>query len=63
MLKHLQTIKEEEEHEQEGRAMFDQMQNSISPDKRRGSSQHKHRGSVIGGSFIGYADVPVETEE
>lgn len=67
MLKHLQTIKEEEDHEQEGRDMFAEMQKNsmVSPDKRRGSSikQQQHRGSFLKGSFIGFEDVPVETEE
>ena len=66
MLKHLQTIKEEEDHEQEGRDMFAEMQKNsiVSPDKRRGSSiKQQHRGSFLKGSFIGYEDVPVETEE
>lgn len=45
--------------------MFAEMQRNaiITPDKRRGSSIKQARGSFLKGSFIGFEDVPVETEE
>ena len=65
MVKYLQTIKEEEEHDGESKD-FDMMM--ISPEKRRTSSKKVSRtgGSFIGGSFIGGGDEPPsapETEE
>ena len=60
MVKYLQTIKEEEEHDGDAN-QFDMMMMSpapgggLSPDKRRTSSKKAGRtgGSFIGGSFIG----------
>ena len=72
MVKYLQTIKEEEEHDAENSNAFEMMMMSpapgsaISPDKKR-NSQKKIRGggSFIGGSFIGGDEPPAapETEE
>ena len=73
-VKYLQTIKEEEEHDVEGKEnTFEMMNmspglgNDFSPDKRNKGSMKKMRqgGSFIGGSFIGGegAAAAPETEE
>lgn len=72
MLKHLQTIKEEQEHDEEGQQnAADMAGNPLyspfagrSPDLRRGTGKKSVRGSFIGGSFVAEEAPPVpETEE
>ena len=72
MLKHLQTIKEEQEHDEESlQNAADMAGNPLyspfsgrSPDIRRRTGQKSARGSFIGGSFIADEAPPVpETEE
>jgi|TARA_B110000285_G_scaffold110815_1_gene125805 hypothetical protein len=73
MVKYLQTIKEEEEHDVEGKENTFEMMNmspapgggEFSPDKRKSLKKRGQGGSFIGGSFIG-GDGPAaapETEE
>jgi hypothetical protein len=71
MMKHLQTIKEEEDHDVDGANYSNEMLMMSptpfgnSPDKRRKSGKTSVRGSIIGGSFIGEEMAPMapETEQ
>lgn len=72
MLKHLQTIKEEQEHDEEGQQNAADMAGNPmyspfsgrSPDLRRQAGKKSVRGSFINGSFVADEAPPVpETEE